>query len=607
MLRAVAEPAGATGSGICPVFGVPRHGEHAAARVAALLDAGFLAEVGWDAARRLLSPPPGHRLLVRLVCRAAGCTATAAGGGVCVSCRRRLAEHGFGADEVALLPVRDLPSRGTGGCRLAGCAREWDTAAQGLCRAHADQRRALGLGMAEFLGHRQARPLPPCPPCGVTACPRQQRHRGGAYCAGHQIRLRVARRADPALDEGRWRMVEPAIGRGGEVSLRGLAPLVVAQVLFGLQQRCRVDGVKTKEADLRRVCDDLRRQQVTMIANYQVPDDREANFHALATTLAGHVRRALATPQTEICKDEWDLAVFGHGGTLSFTAISQRWLREAAKRWASDDLPRRRSKAGKPGLVVRHHLGCLARLSESLRMRDDRGETPAALGRADIEAFLHRLAYLESTGTITGDARLRACREVRTVLTRIRALGLTRPGGIAGGLGEDFAVHRDDIPAEPEPAEPNRDLPPEIMRQVCDQFGVLTSPEMRTAFSLAIDTGRRPEEIAALGFDCLARDADGAPLLVYTNHKANRLGRRLPIGENTAQLIVTQQQRVRGLFPDTPIAELALLPTDRRNPDGRRPVTSFTLSFHHRTWLGRMPALTTTDGVGSGGSIWIWR
>jgi hypothetical protein len=84
-----------------------------------------------------------------------------------------------------------------------------------------------------------------------------------------------------------------------------------------------------------------------------------------------------------------------------------------------------------------------------------------------MEAFLHRLAYLESVGKISDDARIRACREVRAVLTRIRAMGLTRPGAIAAGLGEDFVIGQADVPAEPEPTEPNRDLPPEIMRQLC--------------------------------------------------------------------------------------------------------------------------------------------
>jgi integrase len=292
--------------------------------------------------------------------------------------------------------------------------------------------------------------------------------------------------------------------------------------------------------------------------------------------------------------------VFGHNGTVSFTGIAQTWLREAAKRWAADDLPKRRVRPGRrtsAGLAVRHHIGCLARLSESLRMREDRGEHPAVLGRADMEAFLHRLAYLESVGHISGDARIRACREVRTVLTRVRAMGLTRPGGIAAGLGEDFAIGQADVPAEPEPGEPNRDLPPEIMQQLCAHLDLLSSPQMRTAVELAIDTGRRPEEICALDFDCLTRDDDGQPVLIYHNHKSNRPARRLPIGEQTADVIVAQQQRVRNRYPHTPIGELKLLPTDRRNPGGRRAITAFSLAFAHRTWVDRMPVLRTGDGV----------
>ncbi len=135
--------------------------------------------------------------------------------------------------------------------------------------------------------------------------------------------------------------------------------------------------------------------------------------------------------------------MFGHSGTLSFGKITQTWLREIAKRWAADDLPKRRVRPGRrtsAGLAVRHHIGYLVRLSESLRVRPDRGEHPAALGRTDMQAFLHRLAYLESVGQISGDARIRGCREVRAVLTRTRAMGLTRPGGIVAGLGDDFVI-----------------------------------------------------------------------------------------------------------------------------------------------------------------------
>jgi hypothetical protein len=62
---------------------------------------------------------------------------------------------------------------------------------------------------------------------------------------------------------------------------------------------------------------------------------------------------------------------------------------------------------------------------------------------------------------------------------------------------------------------------------------------------------------------CLARDADGAPVLVYDNVKAHRLGRRLPVSQATAMVITAQQARVRARFPATQVSELRLLPAPR--------------------------------------------
>ena len=570
-------------------------------QVMALIEPGFLTDMGWAPERLVLVPPAGDRLVVRSVCRVNGCTTTATNKRhICFSCQRRLQEAGLGYNEVELLPAPAKPRRATGACLVAGCGREQASAPAGLCRAHLDQRKVLGLAAEAFFAHPAVGPLAPTGPCLVAACVRQRRHADGCYCAAHQIRLRLARRTNPSLDEGAWRRAEPAVGLGGQVSLRGLHPMVVAEVLYGLQQRCRSQRVQTKEADLRAVCDDLRRQQVTSVTGYVLEDHRSLGFSGLVRSLQSYARRALATPETEVSSDEWDLGVFGHSGSVSFTRITQHWLRESAKRWAADDLPRRRLRPGRRtsvGLAVRHHVNCLALLSGSLRLRPDRGERPGALERADIETFLNRLAYLASAGRISNDARTRAVREVRAVLTRARAMGLTRPGQVAAGLGEDFAVHRDDVPEEPEPATAGRDLPREVMSQLCGHLGAISSPEMRCGIELAIDTGRRPGEICDLAFDCWARDDDGLPVLIFDNNKANRLGRRLPIAEATAQLLIAQQQRVRALFPSTPVGELRLLPTDRRNPDGRSSITAFSLAFHHREWVARLPPLCTADGV----------
>ncbi len=529
------------------------------ARLEALLDPGFLAEAGWDGEALVLRPPAEHRLLGRPLCRAEGCAKTAhSASRICRGCTSRLARHGLAADDVAALPApqRTGPDR----CAVPGCPREWQSAPRRLCIAHEHQRAVtLKLSLAEFLAHPAARPLPRFGPCLVAACTRDSRSSKGGYCYAHGQRFRAAKLADPDIDEQAWRGTVSAASEPGRVSLRGLAPLVVVQVLFGLQQRTR-SGRKTNDDQLRLICNALRRQQVADLADFN-QGKTYAYVRGMVNSMLGHIHRVLLDPETERVKDVWELAAFGHGDTLKFTSISQPWLRETAKRWAVDDLPKRRGN--RVEAVVRHHVGCLVRLSQSLRMRPDRGEDPAALGRADIENFLNRLAYQQSDGQISIDARIRAAQQLKTVFARIRALGLTRPGGPAARLGDDFVFLRGDVPPVPE-REPGRDLPPEIMRQLCQHLPSLAgiaSEEVRVGIELLIDTGRRPEEICDLAWDCLTYDDDGKPVLVYNNDKENRLARRLPIAEATAALIVAQKLRVRDRYPHTPVGELKLLPS----------------------------------------------
>ena len=62
-------------------------------------------------------------------------------------------------------------------------------------------------------------------------------------------------------------------------------------------------------------------------------------------------------------------------------------------------------------------------------------------------------------------------------------------------------------------------------------------------------------------------------------------------------MIVTQQKRVRARYPNTPIGELKLLPTDRGNPGGCRAISAFSLGVAHRSWVDRISLLHTADGI----------
>jgi integrase len=577
-----------------------------AARLASTLDRGLLSEAGWDPVSRVLSMPAAHPLLGRRLCRVGGCTATAHGtktGGLCHQCSARLMRQGWSREEICSAPdLPALPASGAG-CLVPGCQRMSPGGRQGqrtgLCQAHSRRfRRTPGMTMKRFLADPRLRPLPPLGPCRVTACSRRSESEHG-YCPTHYVRWRTTVTADPDSGQRHWELTCPAVAEGGQVSLRGLAPLVVVQLLAGIQYRVRRHGAKISDVNLRAVCDTLRRQQAGSIETANVGQVPGKPSRSLLRAFIRHARRALADPDSEQLKDTWDLAVFGHPGGLSFTAITQTWLRQAVKRWAAEELPcHRGGGAGN----VRQKINAVARLSETLRCREDRGEIPAALGRSDIDTFLARLGYLESAGTISRYHRNGDCRAVRVVLTGVRAAGLTRPGQAAAGLPGDFAVGLRDIPAEPLRGEPGRDLPPEIMAVLCAGLDTLEPPEIRTAVQIAIDTGRRPEDILDLPLDCLQRDKDGAAVLVYDNAKAGRLGRRLPVGEATATVIAGQQARVRARYPAAPAGALKLLPAPRANPDGCKAITIAMLDDRHREWVTRLGPLRTRDGAEIGGA-----
>jgi hypothetical protein len=145
------------------------------------------------------------------------------------------------------------------------------------------------------------------------------------------------------------------------------------------------------------------------------------------------VVRLLATPETERLKDTWDGAVFGIKGRLRFGIIGQPWMREAAKRWAAEELPTHRGRSQRG--LMQAAINSFARLSDSLRIqRADTGDDPTALARRDMVAFLNRLAFLEDQEKISARQRYKTVLDVRRMLARMRSLGLTNPGEPMHGL-----------------------------------------------------------------------------------------------------------------------------------------------------------------------------
>lgn len=569
------------------------------AEVLAAITPDFAAVVQWNIDDRVLVFPQDHPMLGWKECRVPNCgKPSSCTVGICHGCYRRWDADGR-PDVAAFTVIPKPPGRGYGVvelCTVEGCQRPWKSRRTALCLAHDAQRRNLQVDLEEFRGHPDVAPHPSLGPCLVASCTRDRAGRG-AYCTAHYVRWQNARREDADADEHRWRRTASAIAEDNHVSLRGLPIRVAAELVYGLQQRCQ-ENVKTKHNSVRPLITQALQQEARSLGDV-LPDGLNQLVRGIRNNLVKHVDMLGLTPETERHKDCWNAAVFGHRGTLRFTGISQAWLREAAKRWAFETLPRRRGNQAVGS--IQSELAGLVQLSTSLHLqRADHGDNATALRRTDIEAFCNRLAYLQDKEELSARQRFGLCHSARRLLNRLRTIGLTEAGHLLHGLPAEFALSYEDMPDEPEDTEAGRDLPVDVIRELCahlDKVPGRRAVDVRAIIELIIDTGRRPAEIGRLPWDCLTRDQDGKPVLIYDNFKGNRLGRRLPISDATATVIVEQQQRVRVRFPDTPLRELKLFPSPLRNPEGRRAVSHTWASGVHHDWVISLPEIVVPTAM----------
>ncbi|MFI5659050.1 tyrosine-type recombinase/integrase [Streptomyces sp. NPDC051684] len=567
------------------------------AEIIGALDAGFLSLVSWDWDVRVLRYPKSHAVLGMPDCVVAGCTTGAPAGEVaCAGCTQRWRQSGLAFEDFAATPTPRTYHRSGGQmlCRVASCERPLRLVTHGLCTAHEyGWHRSSEVTVEGFLRNVPVRGLPGFGSCEVASCYRLRGSARTIYCEVHRARrTREKRLGTFTGDEEKWRLTTPSVVVNREVSLRGLPDRVVAELLYCLQVRT-VREVKTRDHRIRHLSDQLRLLQVPSLEVLEDADlVRAGMVDELRMIIRGAqtaLRRLGSTPETERLKDIWDLVIFGHTRTLNFTKIRQLPFREAVKIWAYDELPRRRGR--NVASSMQNMIRGMEQLSESLRLqRDDEGHQLRLLSRTDMVGFCNRVAFLTESGVFGAHHRINVIRYVRKITNRVRVMGLTGHGQVLEGLPADFALSVEDIPDEPEDTEAGRDLPDEVMRELCDNLDLLekiSNREFRVATELLIDTGRRPDEICTLPLECLQKDPDGTLVLVYDNSKNYRLGRRLPISKVTAAVISDQQERVRERFPNTPVRKLRLLPSRVANPEGSKPIG--TIGDAHRTWVDALP------------------
>jgi len=229
-------------------------------------------------------------------------------------------------------------------------------------------------------------------------------------------------------------------------------------------------------------------------------------------------------------------------GVVDFRAIEPAWLRGIAKDWA---------RATRPNLQrLRETLRACQVASHTLTAA---GRTdPATLGAGDFTRLIDAMS-----GQRRADGRLYSAQHRNLLLYQFcQVIEHGRGAGLMAVVPDPFRpVGRHRVREEANEDELGKALPESVIAQLDAHLGLLgpqgragsiTAAELQamhqTIYQILRDTGRRPGEVVSLRVDCV-EVIDGHPNLIYDNHKAGRMRRRLPITTGTAEIITAWRQQ----------------------------------------------------------------
>jgi integrase len=508
---------------------------------------------------------------------------------VCLRHWRRLKEararEGDGLDVTAWL-AGQVPYPGYGRCRVVVCP-DLACSPLGLCQAH------------QSAYQSQGRP-------------------GAARLPGDWYQFEQAGQAVPVRYEdeavfGGWCRAADPVHRSGTVNLRGLKPLVRAEIQWGLFTHAQA----AERADwslgwLQKIANACR--GLDCLADLDASGLGHCARNAVNEMLAALRLVYLAPADTR----EVGYLEFGHFGVefkgrhsrFDITAVSQRWLRDllwdhTAAQLRSPQGPR----SGGPFDSARRACVMLSAFLEA--HAPGGGHDPALLGEEHAHAFAADLRHRAAnglpalgetrqdgkpsivTGNVCNGGLTYARKIVRWSLETgdVDRLGLDRgfvvalpPGG--GSVSRTRAPFTDDV-ARALAAEAN------LARLAADfdQY----DRGIRDIWEIIVATGRRCGEVIGLRLECTGRYS-GLPLLWHDQTKVGNYDEAIRIPEYIYQRITQRQAKTLAWFAcrhgrePSPAerANLALFPSRVRNLHGRKPITYHTFQERFRQWVDQL-------------------
>jgi integrase len=457
-------------------------------------------------------------------------------------------------------------------------------------------------------------------PCGVPGCGRERVYRR-ALCRFHDNRLCRQGPVGPLSEDdiAAWAAGEaPRLGYH-QFSLAGLAELARFELLYALQRR----DTTPPPLDPLQVRILISRLAGASSVRHSVPEEvcesggvqYNSDIRSLFRDLRRYLDQAwVACTGADPCAgDVWEVALLGlqtnasrpwppaTEGAIDFRPVEVGWLRHVLKHWARTTRP------------------YLQRLREALQACRLASQTLVAYGRTS-PAGLDAGDFARVADAISGhrraDGSLYSASHRNLMLFMFcEVVEHGRASGLMAEVPDQFrpTKRRYRVAEEANEDQVGKALPEPVIAQLDRHLhllgeegraGSMSATDMKqmhqVIYRVLRDTGRRPGEVVSLKVGCI-EVIDGQHNLVYDNHKAARLRRRLPVTTETAQVILAWEHRRMGL-PTPPATRQWLFPSpQRRSHQALGHLTASAVGRAFRAWVRRIPTL---DGelLGPGGT-----
>jgi integrase len=270
-------------------------------------------------------------------------------------------------------------------------------------------------------------------------------------------------------------------------------------------------------------------------------------------------------PRDEYDKDVWNLRRLGIAGRasatvnyLTFTRITQLWLKEAIKRYCRYTLARGAASS------CREWINVSSQFSEYL------AESHPDMSGAEMrrEVLLGFAPFLERVG-YSLNRRYSTLIHLRTILEHCGREGW-------GGLPDRVLLYKQDLPART--AAIPRFIPDEVVRALNEHLDDLPEDQQRMLLVIQ-EVGMRGGELCEAPFDGLLRDNEGDYFLLYHQGKM-RKEHHVPISRELALVVKEQQSFVRERFPGR--VQRYLFLTRRGQPYKRSSLATIINTVAHR-------------------------